>query len=78
MNTSGNIQVTLRGNRARKPRRSRADRATVAAMLERLRQETDLRDRMIRRIRAAIRARRYENDLKLQVAMERALADTIE
>ncbi len=37
----------------------------------------DLRPRKIRRIRAAIRADRYDNDLKLSIALDRMLAEEI-
>jgi predicted alpha-1,6-mannanase (GH76 family) len=40
-------------------------------MLERLRHGTDVRSRKVRRIKAAIRVRHYENALKLAVALER-------
>jgi hypothetical protein len=40
-------------------------------MLAALRDGADFRKRKVRRLRAAIRVSRYENALKLQVALER-------
>jgi hypothetical protein len=54
-----------------KKRRSRSDRALAAEMLRRLLAGEDLRQRKARRLRGAIRASRYENDLKLQIAVDR-------
>ena len=51
--------------------RTTADRALAAQMLERLRGGADVRDRKVRRIKAAIKVRHYENALKLAVALER-------
>jgi predicted alpha-1,6-mannanase (GH76 family) len=51
--------------------RSPSDRALAERMLERLRHGTDVRSRKVRRIKAAIRVRHYENALKLAVALER-------
>ena len=52
-------------------RRSAAERALAEQMLERLRGGADVRFRKVRRIRAAIKVRHYENALKLAVAVER-------
>lgn len=51
--------------------RSPSDRALAERMLERLRLGTDVRARKVRRIKAAIKVRHYENPLKLAVAIER-------
>ena len=51
--------------------RTAADRALAERMLLRLRGGADLRTRKVRRIRAAIKVRHYENALKLSVAIER-------
>jgi hypothetical protein len=40
-------------------------------MLAALRKGADLRKRKVRRLRAAVRVQKYENDLKLHVALER-------
>jgi hypothetical protein len=51
--------------------RTAAERALAERMLQRLRGGADLRTRKVRRIRAAIKVRHYENALKLSVAIER-------
>jgi hypothetical protein len=43
----------------------------AARMLELLRAGKDVRQRKVRRIRAAIRVRRYENAMKLGVAIDK-------
>ena len=52
-------------------RRTAADRALAERMLQQLRGGADVRTRKVRRIRAAIKVRHYENALKLAVAVER-------
>jgi hypothetical protein len=54
-----------------KVKRTRAEKTLASKMLRRLREGTDVRSRKARRLRAAIRVDRYENDLKLQIALER-------
>lgn len=44
---------------------------TVAQMLAILASGGDSRHRKVRRLRAAIKVRAYENDLKLQIAIDR-------
>jgi hypothetical protein len=44
-------------------------------MLTALRDGTDLRRRKVRRLKAAIKVRAYENNLKFQVAFDRLRAD---
>jgi hypothetical protein len=51
--------------------RTAADRALAERMLERLRGGGDIRARKVRRIKAAIKVRHYENALKLAVAIDR-------
>jgi hypothetical protein len=58
-----------------KSTRSRKDKALAAKMLHRLREGQDLRSRKARRLRAKIRVERYENELKLQVALDRLLSN---
>lgn len=55
--------------------RPRSDTRLAAKLLRSLRDGQDLRLRKARRLRAAIRVDRYENDLKLQVAADRLLGD---
>jgi hypothetical protein len=43
--------------------------------LGRLRSNSDVRTDMVKRIRRSIRSGHYENDLKLQIALERLLRD---
>jgi hypothetical protein len=51
--------------------RTAADRALAERFLEQLRGGADVRKRKVRRIKAAIKVRHYENALKLAVAVER-------
>ena len=51
------------------------DRELAARMLAVLRAGRDVRARKVRRLRAAVRARAYENPLKLHVALERMAED---
>jgi predicted alpha-1,6-mannanase (GH76 family) len=51
--------------------RTATDRAVAQRMLDRLRGGADVRTRKVRRIKAAIKVRHYENALKLAVALER-------
>ncbi|HEV2295855.1 MAG TPA: hypothetical protein VGR35_18560 [Tepidisphaeraceae bacterium] len=51
--------------------RPEAERALAERMLQRLRGGADVRARKVRRIKAAIKVRHYENALKLSVAIER-------
>ena len=55
--------------------RPRKEKALAAKMLRRLRDGHDLRARKARRLRAAIRVERYENDLKLQIALDRLISN---
>ncbi|HEV7299789.1 MAG TPA: hypothetical protein VGN72_10520 [Tepidisphaeraceae bacterium] len=64
-----------RTNRLRAKRRTKADRAAVASLVELLKRGADVRQRKARRTRAAIKVRSYENDLKLEVAIERLIDD---
>ncbi|HZL35733.1 MAG TPA: hypothetical protein VFC78_10525 [Tepidisphaeraceae bacterium] len=57
----------------RSPRR--AWTITLRRLLATLRRGGDLRAAKVRRLRAAVRAKRYENDLKLDVAVERLLGE---
>jgi hypothetical protein len=43
-------------------------------MLDRARSGGDIRTAKVRRLKAAIRSRNYENELKLSVALDRLLA----
>jgi hypothetical protein len=56
-------------------RRSRAEKQSAAKMLRLLRTGGDLRSRKARRLRASIRVGGYENDLKLQIALERMIEE---
>jgi hypothetical protein len=51
--------------------RSSADRALAERLLSDAKAGRDVRRGKVRRVRAAIEARSYENDLKLEVALER-------
>jgi hypothetical protein len=57
----------------RRRRRTKADCALASRLIELLREGQDIRTRKTRRTRAAIKVRSYENDLKLQVAIERLI-----
>ena len=54
--------------------RSAADLTLAERLLAAARGGADVRGRKVRRLRAAIRVRAYENDLKLAVAVENLLA----
>jgi hypothetical protein len=56
-------------------RRSQAERQLVSALVQRLRAGADVRQRKARRTRAAIKVRAYENELKLDIAIERLIDD---
>ena len=51
--------------------RSQADRALAERLLSHAKAGGDVRAAKVRRVRAAIEASAYENDLKLEVALER-------
>ena len=57
--------------RPSKVARTPAERALAQRMLEQLRTGADVRSRKVRRIKAAIKVRHYENALKLAVALDR-------
>ena len=63
--------VPPRAKPAKPPVRSDADRALVERLLAAAKGGVDVRARKVRRLRAAIKVRAYENDLKLAVAVER-------
>lgn len=48
--------------------------ASVKKMLHSLKAGADVRSTKVRRLRAAVRARRYENELKLSVAADWLIA----
>ena len=52
-----------------KSKRTRTDEATAKRMLDMLRAGKDVRTRKVRKIRAAIKVKRYENEMKLAVAL---------
>ena len=54
------------------------EQALVDELLAALRAGADVRDRKVRRLRAAIRSRAYENHLKLEVACDRLAADLLD
>jgi hypothetical protein len=58
-----------------KPARRRVggDKSVAAAMLALLRQGKDVRSRKTRRLRGAVRAGRYESDMKLAIAMQKLI-----
>jgi hypothetical protein len=54
---------------------AKLSRRAVNRMLKMLKAGDDLRKRKVRRLRAAVRARRYYNEIKLSIAVDRLLAD---
>ena len=52
-----------------KAKRTRKERAAAARMLAKLRAGEDVRTRKVRKLRAAIKVKRYENSMKLAVAL---------
>ena len=75
VSTLGAVEVVLKVRRRARPRRTAADRAAAARYLQMLRAGDDTRTQKIRQIRASVRRRAYENDLKLSIALDRLLAD---
>ena len=59
-------------------RRTAAERALAERMLERLRGGADVRARKVRRLRAAVRVKAYENQLKLSIAVDRMVRRSLE
>ena len=59
----------------RKRRRSQSERKLARRMLAKLRKGMDLRRGKVRYVRAAIATRSYENQLKLEVTVDRLLAE---
>lgn len=68
-------RATPRGAPEAAGRRSEADRDLASRMLAAAGEGKDVRARKVRRLRAAIKVRAYENELKLAVAFERLRAD---
>ena len=52
-------------------KRTKAERDAARRMMEMLRGGKDVRSRKVRKIRAAIKVKRYENAMKLGVAVEK-------
>lgn len=57
------------------PKPSEADRAAATRLLDALRAGQDVRRRKVRRLRAAVRVRAYENPLKFQIALDRLIGE---
>ncbi|MDB5302000.1 MAG: hypothetical protein JWO87_3663 [Phycisphaerales bacterium] len=60
------------------PHRPRSRRSPLTRLLAMLQSGKDVRKRKVRRVRAAVRARRYENDLKVSIAVDRLLKEVAE
>ena len=54
------------------------EQVLVSEFLAALRAGADVRDRKVRRLRAAIRAQAYENHLKMEVACDRLAAEILD
>ena len=54
------------------------DQVLVQEFLAALRAGADFRDRKVRRLRAAIRAGAFENQLKMEIATDRLAAELME
>ena len=54
--------------------RCAADLEAAASMLSLLHNGSDVRERKVRRVRAAVRVETYENSLKLAIAIDRLIA----
>ena len=66
-------QPTTSKRLSRKP-----TRATLQHLLALLKTGGDFRTNKVRRLKASVKAKRYENELKLSVAVERLLKDLAE
>ena len=62
-------------SKSRRKRRARGERALATVLLEKIRAGDDVRLRKTRRIRGAVRAHRYESDLKLLIALEKLIPE---
>jgi hypothetical protein len=62
-------------NSATQPCRTFKEKRQAVALLKKLKRGDDLRRRKTRRLRGAVRAHRYESELKLIIAIEKLLAD---
>ena len=51
------------------------EQSAAAELLQKLRAGQDLRARKTRRLRGAVRADRYENDLKLAIALDKLMRE---
>lgn len=69
--------VSAAKRRRAKPHRSEADLDLARRMLAALRSGADMRLRKVRRLKAAIKVRAYENNLKFQVAFDRLRAAAV-
>ena len=58
--------------------RSESDEAVAKRMMELLRAGADVRARKVRRLRAAVRVKAYENHLKLSIAVDRMVRRSLE
>jgi hypothetical protein len=58
--------------------RTESEEAVARRMMELLRAGADVRARKVRRLRAAVRVKAYENQLKLSIAVDRLLNQTME
>jgi hypothetical protein len=56
-------------------KRSRTERSLVKRLLGVLKSGGDTRSGKVKRVRASVRTRTYENDLKLSVALDRMTRD---
>ena len=56
-------------------KRSPHEQSAAAGLLQKLRAGQDLRARKTRRLRGAVRAERYENDLKLAIALDKLMRE---
>ncbi|HET6249215.1 MAG TPA: hypothetical protein VFE47_16085 [Tepidisphaeraceae bacterium] len=56
-------------------RRRRRLAVSLRRLLEKLKTGGDVRARKIRRLRAAVRAQRYENEFKLSIAVDKMMND---
>ncbi|HWE02413.1 MAG TPA: hypothetical protein VG326_08365 [Tepidisphaeraceae bacterium] len=54
-------------------RRRKPGRVLLRQLMALLSAGSDVRRRKVRRLRGAVRARRYENDLKLSIAVDRMM-----
>ena len=70
-----NMKHSAQERKSTTKHRSPHEQSAARALLQKMRAGQDLRARKTRRLRGAVRADRYENDLKLAIALDKLLRE---